>query len=254
MQVGLFRLRPVSRSSEPLYRNNEKGRNNPSSMNLTKTAHISSFEHLSILAEDQPLHHTLNSRLAVLFCSAISYLNMDIFKLSSNRSLFNMDLQIYNGTLFDTKMLKHNGSLAFLKTGGGMTSSQLIHVLILFWIAYMGLRCLYNIFFHPLRKIPGPWMAAMTPLPDFWHDAVRKGNYIWEIQKMHKRYGTWIYKSETVYGTLHTNGIGQALSYASTQMKSTSMTLHTIITSMLVELTRSTKMRPPLQDSVSPLL
>jgi hypothetical protein len=146
-------------------------------MNLTETAHISSFEHLFTLAQAQFLHYTLNPRSTISFCSAISYLNIEIFKLCSNYSLFDMDLQFYNGTLFNTEMLRHNGSLAFLLTRGEIASSQLVHVLILWWIAYIGLRCLYNAFFHPLRKIPGPWMAATTPLPDFWHDAVRKGNF-----------------------------------------------------------------------------
>lgn len=97
-----------------------------------------------------------------------------------------------NGTLFQAKMFNHtSGPAAFLYAGQEMTSSQLlVRLFILLWFAYSALRCLYNVFFHPLRNIPGPWMAAMTPLPDFWHDAVRRGNYIWEIQKMHKKYGT----------------------------------------------------------------
>jgi hypothetical protein len=117
----------------------------------------------------------------------MSYLNLEV--LSSNSSLFNVDSKIYNGTLFDTDMLKYNGSLAFISTEEETARSQLVRFFILFWVAYCGLRCLYNVFFHPLSKIPGPWTAAMTPFPDFWHDAVRKGNYIWEIQKMHKKYG-----------------------------------------------------------------
>ncbi|KAF1828860.1 cytochrome P450 [Decorospora gaudefroyi] len=86
-------------------------------------------------------------------------------------------------------MLKYNGNLAFFSTGEEIAISHLVRFVLLCWVAYSGLRCLYNVCFHPLRKIPGPWMAAMTPFPDFWHDAVRRGNYIWEIQKMHKKYG-----------------------------------------------------------------
>ncbi|KAH6622420.1 trichodiene oxygenase [Boeremia exigua] len=108
---------------------------------------------------------------------------MDIFKLSSNGSLFD------NGTRFSEHLSKYNGSLAFLSTGEQTVTSQLVRYSILFWVAYSGLRCIYNVFFHPLRKIPGPLMAAMTPFPDFWYDAVKRGNYIWEIQKMHKKYG-----------------------------------------------------------------
>jgi len=110
--------------------------------------------------------------------------------MSSNGSLFDMDSQLYNGTLFNTKLSKYSGSLAFLSTGEETVTSQLVRFFILIWIAYSGLRCVYNVFFHPLRKIPGPWMAAMTSFPDFWYDAVKRGNYIWEIQKMHKKYGT----------------------------------------------------------------
>lgn len=129
--------------------------------------------------------------------------------MSSNGSLFDMDSQLYNGTLFSTKLSKYSGILAFLSSGEETVTSQLVRVFFLFWVAYFGLRCLYNVFFHPLRKIPGPWMAAMTSLPDFWYDAVKRGNYIWEIQKMHEKYGTCTWNSKRFYGTSKTNGIAQ---------------------------------------------
>ena len=55
--------------------------------------------------------------------------------------------------------------------------------------AYFVARCLYNLYFHPLRKIPGPRIAAMTSLYDFWYDVVKGGTYLWEIGKMHDIYG-----------------------------------------------------------------
>ncbi|KAI1776778.1 cytochrome P450 [Hypoxylon cercidicola] len=58
------------------------------------------------------------------------------------------------------------------------------------WIIYKLLRALWNISpFHPLSHIPGPKLAAVTYLPEFWYDAVKFGRYTREIKKMHETYG-----------------------------------------------------------------
>jgi len=54
---------------------------------------------------------------------------------------------------------------------------------------YFVVRCIYNLYFHPLRKIPGPRIAAMTSFYDFWYDVVKGGTYLWEIRRMHEIYG-----------------------------------------------------------------
>ena len=51
------------------------------------------------------------------------------------------------------------------------------------------LRSLYRLFFHPLSHIPGPRLAAITHAVEFYHDVVGHGTYIWEIAKMHEKYG-----------------------------------------------------------------
>ncbi|KAJ5973770.1 benzoate 4-monooxygenase cytochrome P450 [Penicillium waksmanii] len=56
-------------------------------------------------------------------------------------------------------------------------------------VAYFIARYTYRLFFHPLSKIPGPKLAAISYLPEFYHDVVRKGMYMWEIEKMHQKYG-----------------------------------------------------------------
>ncbi|PYH47883.1 cytochrome P450 [Aspergillus saccharolyticus JOP 1030-1] len=48
---------------------------------------------------------------------------------------------------------------------------------------------IYRLYFHPLSSIPGPKLAAMTSLFEFYHDVIRRGKYIWEIEKMHAQYG-----------------------------------------------------------------
>ncbi|OJJ66524.1 hypothetical protein ASPBRDRAFT_69666 [Aspergillus brasiliensis CBS 101740] len=50
-------------------------------------------------------------------------------------------------------------------------------------------RSIHRIYFHPLSKIPGPKLAAATHLYEFYHDVIRGGKFIWEIEKMHREYG-----------------------------------------------------------------
>lgn len=51
------------------------------------------------------------------------------------------------------------------------------------------LYSLYQLFFHPLARIPGPKLAAISHAYEFYHDVIRNGMYIWEIEKMHEKYG-----------------------------------------------------------------
>jgi hypothetical protein len=50
----------------------------------------------------------------------------------------------------------------------------------------------YHLYFHPLSKFPGPKLAAATFLYEFYYDVVKSGMYIWEIERMHEKYGEYI--------------------------------------------------------------
>lgn len=50
-------------------------------------------------------------------------------------------------------------------------------------------KCFYNVYLHPLSNIPGPKLAAMGSLYEFYFDVIRDGTYLWEIQRMHRKYG-----------------------------------------------------------------
>ncbi|EKG18136.1 Cytochrome P450 [Macrophomina phaseolina MS6] len=63
-----------------------------------------------------------------------------------------------------------------------------IAVLLTCTITYLIFRVVYDLFFHPLRKIPGPKIAAIGSFYEFYYDVIKDGTYIWEIQKMHQKY------------------------------------------------------------------
>ncbi|RAK99286.1 cytochrome P450 [Aspergillus ibericus CBS 121593] len=50
-------------------------------------------------------------------------------------------------------------------------------------------RSIYRLYFHPLSKFPGPKLAAITHLFEFYYDVVQDGMFLWEIEKMHEKYG-----------------------------------------------------------------
>ncbi|KAF5859907.1 hypothetical protein ETB97_002221 [Aspergillus alliaceus] len=68
-------------------------------------------------------------------------------------------------------------------------TSQLLWIGILAAASYLLGRTIYRLYFHPLSKFPGPKLAAVTHLYEFYFDAVKSGKYLWEIGRMHEKYG-----------------------------------------------------------------
>lgn len=54
---------------------------------------------------------------------------------------------------------------------------------------YLLVKFTYNLFFHPLSHIPGPWLAGASYLPEFYYDVLRSGRYTRKIIEMHEKYG-----------------------------------------------------------------
>ncbi|KAH6674962.1 putative cytochrome P450 [Halenospora varia] len=48
---------------------------------------------------------------------------------------------------------------------------------------------IYRLIFHPLANFPGPKFAALTVWYEFYYDGLKRGQYGFEIGKMHEKYG-----------------------------------------------------------------
>ena len=60
------------------------------------------------------------------------------------------------------------------------------------YAVYLVSLAVYRLYFSPLVKFPGPKLAALTNWYEFYYDVVREGEFTWQIQKLHRRYGkTW---------------------------------------------------------------
>lgn len=60
-----------------------------------------------------------------------------------------------------------------------------ILVLVFYWVC----KAVYNVYFHPLRKFPGPKRAVVGNFYEFYYDVIKDGTYLLEIKKMHEKYG-----------------------------------------------------------------
>ncbi|KAM5431408.1 hypothetical protein MferCBS31731_007894 [Microsporum ferrugineum] len=56
-------------------------------------------------------------------------------------------------------------------------------------LAYLIGDAIYQLQFSPLSKFPGPKIAAVTYLYEFYYDAILKGRYIFKVKELHKKYG-----------------------------------------------------------------
>ncbi|CAK7226446.1 hypothetical protein SCUCBS95973_006202 [Sporothrix curviconia] len=63
-----------------------------------------------------------------------------------------------------------------------------IHVAGLLVLCIVGLA-VYRLFLHPLAKVPGPRLAAITSLYCAYYDIYKGGQYIWAVQELHAQYG-----------------------------------------------------------------
>jgi hypothetical protein len=56
-------------------------------------------------------------------------------------------------------------------------------------LIYTGCLVIYRLFFSPIAKFPGPWLAAVTHYYEFYYNWWLQGKYIYKIEELHEKYG-----------------------------------------------------------------
>lgn len=56
-------------------------------------------------------------------------------------------------------------------------------------LLYTACGAIYRLYLSPIACFPGPKTAALTFWYEFYFDVIKRGSYVWEIQKMHQKYG-----------------------------------------------------------------
>ena len=64
-----------------------------------------------------------------------------------------------------------------------------IGIFIALIVVYRVSLIIYRLIFSPLAGFPGPRFAAITGLYEFYYQFWKSGKYVFEIEKMHKKYG-----------------------------------------------------------------
>ncbi|KAJ6105576.1 hypothetical protein N7512_009093 [Penicillium capsulatum] len=59
-------------------------------------------------------------------------------------------------------------------------------------VAYLLAMIVYRLYIHPLSKIPGPRLAAVTGLYEIYFAAWEAGSFEYQIQRMHEEYGGFL--------------------------------------------------------------
>lgn len=62
------------------------------------------------------------------------------------------------------------------------------------FLVYLTTLAIYRLFVHPLSKVPGPRLAALTSWHEFYFDCVKNGGgqHAFEMRKMHDVYGKYM--------------------------------------------------------------
>ena len=65
---------------------------------------------------------------------------------------------------------------------------------LILWFSYSVFLILYRLYLHPLRKFPGPKLAAATLWYETYFDVFLGGQYTFQIERLHKQYGQQIFE------------------------------------------------------------
>lgn len=71
-----------------------------------------------------------------------------------------------------------------------LSAHQLLALLSAALLGFVVAKVIYRLFFHPLANVPGPRLAAATWLYEIYYDLVQGGQFVFQLRKLHEKYGT----------------------------------------------------------------
>ena len=77
---------------------------------------------------------------------------------------------------------------AYLPKGAGLRAAGTILGISGFYVLSL---IIYRLFVSPIARFPGPKLAAVTTWYELYYDVIKKGKYLFEIEKMHDKYGMY---------------------------------------------------------------
>lgn len=69
------------------------------------------------------------------------------------------------------------------------STANLLALLFSLFLASIASVITYRLLLHPLSKIPGPKLAAISRIYDFYYDCILGGKFVFKIEELHKQYG-----------------------------------------------------------------
>ncbi|KAG6999208.1 cytochrome P450 monooxygenase [Physcia stellaris] len=66
---------------------------------------------------------------------------------------------------------------------------SVIHAILGIISVYGLYEVIYRLYLSPIAKFPGRKLAALTFWYEFYYDVVKRGSYMWEVERMHEVYG-----------------------------------------------------------------
>lgn len=70
-----------------------------------------------------------------------------------------------------------------------LSYGMLLSIAALLYLIHFIYLTFWRLFWSPLARFPGPKLAAATGWYEFYYDFFHQGKYIFEIERMHGKYG-----------------------------------------------------------------
>ena len=64
-----------------------------------------------------------------------------------------------------------------------------IAVALILFVSYVLTLAVYRLYISPLRKIPGPRLAALSKFYEAYYEILLKGRFSFKLDELHERYG-----------------------------------------------------------------